>query len=90
MTCRAGQRAWRICGGDSASQLGLNRDCGREPGVCLSWGCIPTKALIHNTEVLETLHDAKAGFTFENLKVDYAAAVKRKRDIRATGQGVGF
>ncbi len=51
-------------------------------GVCLNWGCIPTKALIHNTEVLETPHDAESlGFTFENLKVDYAAAVKRSRDI---------
>lgn len=51
-------------------------------GVCLNWGCIPTKALIHNAEVLETLHSAKDfGFTFENLKVDWGAAVKRSRDV---------
>ena len=66
-----------------ASQLGLKTAIVEREnlgGVCLNWGCIPTKALIHNTEVLETLHDAESlGFTFENLKVDYAAAVKRSR-----------
>jgi dihydrolipoamide dehydrogenase len=51
-------------------------------GVCLNWGCIPTKALIHNAEVLETLHRSKDfGFTFENLTVDWGAAVKRSRDV---------
>lgn len=61
-------------------------------GVCLNWGCIPTKALIHNAEVLETLHEAgKLGFTFDNLKVDYSAAVERSRSVseRQT-KGVGF
>jgi dihydrolipoamide dehydrogenase len=61
-------------------------------GVCLNWGCIPTKALIHNAEVLETLHGAKDyGFTFDNLRVDFGAAVKRSRDVvsRQT-KGVGF
>jgi dihydrolipoamide dehydrogenase len=61
-------------------------------GVCLNWGCIPTKALIHNAEVLETLHEAnKLGFSFENLTVDYSAAVKRSRDVsgRQT-KGVAF
>jgi len=51
-------------------------------GVCLNWGCIPTKALIHNAEVLETLHHAKDfGFTFDNLTVDWGSAVKRSRDV---------
>lgn len=61
-------------------------------GVCLNWGCIPTKALIHNAEVLETLHSAKDfGFTFDNLTVDWGAAVKRSRDVagRQT-KGVAF
>ncbi|MFN2203646.1 MAG: dihydrolipoyl dehydrogenase [Caldilineaceae bacterium] len=61
-------------------------------GVCLNWGCIPTKALIHNADVLETLHEAsKLGFSFENLTVDYSAAVKRSRDVsgRQT-KGVAF
>ncbi len=61
-------------------------------GVCLNWGCIPTKALIHNADVLETLHEAdKLGFTFDNLTVDYSAAVKRSRSVseRQT-KGVSF
>ncbi len=78
-----------------AAQLGLKTAVvERESlgGVCLNWGCIPTKALIHNAEVLETLHGAKEyGFTFENLQVDFGAAVKRSRSIvdRQT-KGVGF
>src|SRR4026208_2409496 len=61
-------------------------------GVCLNWGCIPTKALIHNAEVLETLHNAKElGFTFENLTVDWGAAVKRSCDVAARqNKGVIF
>ena len=78
-----------------AAQLGLKTAIvERESlgGVCLNWGCIPTKALIHNAEVLETLHEAaEYGFTFDNLRVDFGAAVKRSRDIvgRQT-KGVGF
>ena len=78
-----------------AAQLGLKTAIvERESlgGVCLNWGCIPTKALIHNAEVLETLHEAADyGFTFDNLKVNFGAAVKRSRDIvgRQT-KGVGF
>jgi dihydrolipoamide dehydrogenase len=78
-----------------AAQLGLKTAIvERESlgGVCLNWGCIPTKCLIHNAEVLETLHDAKDfGFTFDNLKVDWSAAVKRSRDVagRQT-KGVSF
>ncbi len=78
-----------------AAQLGLKTAIvERESlgGVCLNWGCIPTKALIHNAEILETLHDAADyGFTFDNLKVNFGAAVKRSRDIvgRQT-KGVGF
>jgi dihydrolipoamide dehydrogenase len=61
-------------------------------GVCLNWGCIPTKALIHNADVLETLHNAdKLGFTFDNLTVDYSAAVKRSRSVaQRQTKGVGF
>jgi dihydrolipoamide dehydrogenase len=78
-----------------ASQLGLKAAIiERENlgGVCLNWGCIPTKALIHNAEVLETLHSAKDfGFTFDNLTVDWAAAVQRSRDVAARQEkGVTF
>jgi dihydrolipoamide dehydrogenase len=78
-----------------ASQLGLKvAIVEREVlgGVCLNWGCIPTKALIHNADVLETLHGAKElGFTFENLTVDWSAAVKRSRSVaERQNKGVTF
>ena len=53
-------------------------------GICLNWGCIPTKSLIRNAEVLNILHEAADyGFSFDNLKVDYAIAHKRSREISA-------
>lgn len=62
-------------------------------GVCLNVGCIPSKSLLKNAEVAETLrHRGKEfGFSFDNLKLDYAAAVKRSRQVsdRLT-KGVGF
>jgi dihydrolipoamide dehydrogenase len=62
-------------------------------GVCLNVGCIPSKSLLKNAEVVETLrHRGKEfGFSFDNLKLDYAAAVKRSRQVsdRLT-KGVGF
>jgi len=78
-----------------AAQLGLKTAIVEREnlgGVCLNWGCIPTKALIHNAEILEELHNAADyGFSFDNLTVDFGKAVKRSRDIvsRQT-KGVGF
>ena len=78
-----------------AAQLGLKTAIvERESlgGVCLNWGCIPTKALIHNAEIVETMHNAaEYGISFDNLKVDFAPAIKRSRSIadRQT-KGVGF
>ncbi len=51
-------------------------------GVCLNIGCIPTKALLRNAEIMNLLHDGKEfGFSFENLTVDYAVAQKRSRQV---------
>ena len=52
-------------------------------GVCLNIGCIPSKSLLKNAEVADTLrHRAKEfGFSFDNLKLDYGAAVKRSRQV---------
>jgi len=78
-----------------AAQLGLKTAVVEREnlgGVCLNWGCIPTKALIHNAEVLEDLHAAADfGFGFENLTVDFSKAVSRSRGIvdRQT-KGVAF
>jgi dihydrolipoamide dehydrogenase len=62
-------------------------------GVCLNVGCIPSKALLKNAEVAHTLRERgkEFGFSFENLNLDYGAAVKRSRQVsdRLT-RGVGF
>ncbi|GAB4531728.1 MAG: dihydrolipoyl dehydrogenase [Anaerolineales bacterium] len=62
-------------------------------GVCLNVGCIPSKALLKNAEIAHTLRERgkEFGFSFENLKLDYGAAVKRSRQVsdRLT-KGVGF
>ncbi len=61
-------------------------------GVCLNVGCIPSKSLLANAAVAETLrHRGKElGFSFDNLQLDYAVAVKRSRTVsdRLT-KGVG-
>ena len=68
-----------------ASQLGLKvAVIERENigGVCVNWGCIPTKALLHNAEVVEGVKEGNIyGFTFDNLKLDYSVAQKRSREV---------
>lgn len=62
-------------------------------GICLNWGCIPTKSLIHNAEVAHLLkHEGKTlGFSFENLKLDYSVAQKRSRQVSdRLVKGIGF
>lgn len=79
-----------------AAQLGLSVTIVDKEwlgGVCLNIGCIPSKALLKNAEVAHTLRERGKdfGFSFDNLKLDYAAAVKRSRQVsdRLT-RGVGF
>jgi dihydrolipoamide dehydrogenase len=61
-------------------------------GVCLNWGCIPTKSLIRNAEVAHLLHEGKTyGFSFDNLTLDYSVAQKRSRQVSARlVKGIGF
>ncbi len=51
-------------------------------GICLNWGCIPTKALLRSSEINYLLHNLKDyGFTADNIKFDLAAIVKRSRGV---------
>lgn len=52
-------------------------------GVCLNIGCVPSKSLLRNAELAHILkHRAKEfGFSFDNLKTDYATAFKRSRQV---------
>ena len=62
-------------------------------GVCLNVGCIPSKSLLANAGVADTLRNRgqEFGFSFDNLKLDYAAAVKRSREVSdKLTKGVGF
>lgn len=67
-----------------AAQLGMRvalveRD--RLGGVCLNWGCIPTKALLQSSQVLSLLRRAEEfGIHAENLRGDFGIAVKRSRE----------
>ena len=62
-------------------------------GVCLNVGCIPSKALLRNAEIAHLLRERGKDFGFEiqGLKLDYAAAVKRSRQVSdRLVKGVGF
>ena len=78
-----------------AAQLGLRTACiERESlgGICLNWGCIPTKALLRTAEVLETFHHAKDfGIVVEKVSADFPAIIARSRGIAdKVSKGVAF
>ncbi|HKT86076.1 MAG TPA: dihydrolipoyl dehydrogenase [Novosphingobium sp.] len=51
-------------------------------GICLNWGCIPTKALLRSAEVFHQMKHAKDyGLAAENITADLAAVVKRSRGV---------
>ena len=61
-------------------------------GVCLNWGCIPTKALLKNAEVLEIVRNAsKYGIEIPEYNVKWSKVVKRSRDVsRRLNKGIEF
>ena len=61
-------------------------------GVCLNWGCIPSKSLLKNAELLNQMKDAEDwGFSFDNFKADMGKAVDRSRKVSSTlTQGIGY
>lgn len=79
-----------------ASQLGLVAAVVEKEylgGVCLNVGCVPSKSLLKNAEVANTLRNQGKvyGFSFDNLKLDYGSAVKRSRQVsKRLTKGVEF
>ncbi|MDP3634819.1 FAD-dependent oxidoreductase, partial [Phenylobacterium sp.] len=70
-----------------ASQLGLKTAIIEKEalgGVCLNWGCIPTKALLKTGEAYEQLsHLAVYGIKVEKASVDFTGIIKRSRKVAA-------
>jgi dihydrolipoamide dehydrogenase len=68
-----------------AAQLGMNvAIVEREHmgGICLNWGCIPTKAMLRSSEVFHLMHRAKEfGLKAEGISYDLDAVVKRSRSV---------
>ena len=78
-----------------AAQLGLKTAIVEREhlgGICLNWGCIPTKALLRSAEIFHYMQHAGAyGLAADNVKFDPAAVVKRSRGVSAQlNGGVGF
>jgi dihydrolipoamide dehydrogenase len=78
-----------------AAQLGLKtavveRD--RMGGICLNWGCIPTKALLRSSEIWHLLHRLNEfGMSADNFKFDIEKIVARSRGVsKQLSDGVGF
>ncbi len=78
-----------------AAQLGMNVACvEREElgGICLNWGCIPTKALLKSAEVYEYLNHAEDyGLKVSKASHDFGAVVSRSRDVAGSmSKGINF
>jgi dihydrolipoamide dehydrogenase len=77
------------------AQLGLSVvavEDDRPGGVCLNWGCIPTKALLRNAEVVHLFEQAQHfGIRVQSWQADYAEAVRRSRGVAdRMAKGVEF
>ncbi|MFZ1729003.1 MAG: dihydrolipoyl dehydrogenase [Bacteroidota bacterium] len=78
-----------------ASQLGYKTACVEAKhlgGICLNWGCIPTKSLLRNAEIWETVqHADEYGLTFDNVSFDFSKIIARSRGIAdRMSKGVAF
>lgn len=67
-----------------AAQLGFKTavvEADRLGGICLNWGCIPSKSLLKAAEVMRTFKKAKEyGISCENITFDFPSVIKRSRD----------
>lgn len=78
-----------------ASQLGFKTAVVEKEslgGVCLNWGCIPTKALLKSAQVFNYLKDAESyGLVAENVNQDFNKVIDRSRDVAGgMSKGVQF
>ena len=78
-----------------AAQLGMKTaivERSEVGGVCLNWGCIPSKALIRNAEVVGLFkHAEEFGITADNIEFDFSKAVRRSREVvKKLTSGVRF
>ncbi|MEP7350369.1 MAG: dihydrolipoyl dehydrogenase [Sphingorhabdus sp.] len=77
-----------------AAQLGLKTAIVEREnlgGICLNWGCIPTKALLRSAEIYHYMqHAGDYGLTATNISADIDAVVKRSRGVaKQLNQGIG-
>ncbi|MEP1088336.1 dihydrolipoyl dehydrogenase [Algoriphagus sp.] len=78
-----------------ASQLGLKTavvEAAELGGICLNWGCIPTKALLKSAQVFEYInHASDYGITVKDASADFTGIVKRSRGVAdGMSKGVTF
>ena len=78
-----------------AVQLGFSTgiiEADKLGGICLNWGCIPTKALLKNAEILNQFKKASEwGISYDNLKFDFSKIIQRSRGISdKISKGVEF
>src|SRR6202034_3394940 len=78
-----------------AAQLGLKTAVVEREnlgGICLNWGCIPTKALLRSSEIWHLMHRlGEFGFSADNFKFDIGKIVARSRAVsQQLSNGVGF
>jgi dihydrolipoamide dehydrogenase len=78
-----------------SAQLGMKtgvveRD--RLGGICLNWGCIPTKALLKNAEVYAQIRNAEEwGISCKDVRFDFSTIIRRSRDVAArNSKGVEY
>ncbi len=78
-----------------AAQLGLKTaviERAEVGGICLNWGCIPTKALMKSLEILETVKSAnKFGIKVENAEPNFNKIIQRSRTVaKQVSKGVEY